>query len=73
MLTGKVNSFDQAKGYGFITPDDDPTASIFVHFSAIQTAGFKTLQPGQEVKFLIAAGKNGQQAVSVSVDDLNNV
>ncbi|KRM89114.1 cold-shock protein [Liquorilactobacillus vini] len=73
MLTGKVNSFNQARGYGFITPDDDPAAAIFVHFSAIQTTGFKTLQPGQQVKFLIAAGKNGQQAVNVLVDDLNNV
>lgn len=72
MLTGRVNFFDQAKGYGFITPDNDPTSSVFIHYSAIQTTGFKTLQQDQRVTFLIAAGKNGPQAVCVKLQDLNN-
>jgi cold shock protein len=63
MPKGTVKWFDDRKGYGFITRDgaDD----VFVHFSAIQGHGFKTLNEGQEVEFEIANGPKGVQAVNV--------
>jgi CspA family cold shock protein len=63
MPKGTVKWFDDRKGYGFITREggDD----VFVHFSAIQGAGFKTLNEGQEVEFEIANGPKGAQAVNV--------
>ncbi|MCE4047378.1 MULTISPECIES: cold-shock protein [Bacillaceae] len=64
MATGKVKWFNSEKGFGFIEVEggDD----VFVHFSAIQTDGFKTLDEGQEVNFDIEEGARGPQAVNVT-------
>ena len=64
MKTGTVKWFNAEKGYGFISiPDED---DVFVHFSAIQTDGFKTLDEGQEVQFEVVQGAKGPQASNVS-------
>lgn len=64
MNTGTVKWFNADKGFGFITVDggDD----VFVHFSAIQGDGFKSLDEGQEVSFDIVQGDRGQQAANVN-------
>ena len=64
MENGKVKWFSNQKGYGFIQTDDGN--DIFVHFSAIQSEGFKTLAEGQEVIFEISEGPKGPQAANVS-------
>ena len=63
MVKGKVKWFNDAKGYGFITPESGK--DVFVHHSAIQGEGFKTLYEGQEVEFEIQDGPKGEQAVNV--------
>ncbi|HLA48348.1 MAG: cold-shock protein [Nitrospinota bacterium] len=63
MAKGKVKWFNEAKGYGFIKQDNGE--DVFVHFSAIQSEGFKTLKEGQEVEFDVKAGEKGLQAVNV--------
>ncbi|UTR08684.1 MULTISPECIES: cold-shock protein CspD [Evansella] len=62
-MTGKVKWFNSEKGFGFIEREggDD----VFVHFSAIQSEGFKTLEEGQEVEFEIVDGDRGPQAANV--------
>ncbi len=65
MATGTVKWFNEAKGYGFITPNDGG-ADVFVHFSAIVGTGFKTLAEGQKVQFSVERGAKGLQAVGVS-------
>ncbi|BAT70837.1 cold shock protein, CspA family [Thermosulfidibacter takaii ABI70S6] len=62
--TGKVKWFNDKKGYGFITRDDTGT-DVFVHYSAINEPGFKTLTEGQEVQFEIVEGAKGPQAANV--------
>lgn len=62
-MDGKVKWFSAEKGYGFI--EKDGGGDVFVHFSAIQSEGFKTLQEGQEVEFEIVDGARGQQAANV--------
>ena len=64
MLNGKVKWFSNQKGYGFIQTDDGK--DIFVHFSAIESEGFKTLGQGQEVEFEISDGPKGPQAANVT-------
>ena len=66
MATGTVKWFNETKGYGFITPDDG-SADVFVHFSAIQAEGFRTLSEGQTVSFEKQASDKGDQAVNVQV------
>lgn len=63
-MEGKVKWFDEAKGYGFITPNDG-SKDVFVHFSAIQSEGYKALKEGDDVSFEVAKGPKGPQAVNV--------
>ncbi|MGM0212750.1 cold-shock protein [Enterococcus sp. AZ109] len=63
MKTGTVKWFDEVKGYGFITYDEDQ--EIFVHFTAIEEDGFKTLKPDEVVEFTIVEGARGAQAAHV--------
>jgi CspA family cold shock protein len=65
MAKGQVKWFDQKKGYGFITREDGD--DLFVHYSAIESQGFKTLNEGDEVEFEISQGKKGLQATNVKV------
>lgn len=62
-MRGIVKWFNNSKGYGFIGRDDGP--DLFVHFSAIEGDGFRTLQDGDTVEFEISAGPKGPQAVNV--------
>ncbi len=63
IYTGKVKWFDAKKGYGFIEREDGD--DVFVHFSAIEEDGFKSLEDGQEVEFEIVEGDRGPQASNV--------
>jgi cold shock protein len=62
-MTGKVKWFNAEKGYGFIEREDG--GDVFVHFSAIQSDGFKTLEEGQAVEFDVVEGNRGEQAANV--------
>lgn len=64
MARGKVKWFSNQKGYGFITPESGK--DVFVHFSAIQGDGYKSLEEGQEVEFDIENGPKGEQATNVT-------
>ncbi|HLE77393.1 MAG TPA: cold-shock protein [bacterium] len=64
MASGVVKWFNPEKGYGFITPDEGGK-DLFVHYSAIQSDGFKTLNEGQRVEFEVTQGQKGPQAVNV--------
>jgi len=63
MPRGKVKWFNESKGFGFIEQEDG--ADVFVHFSAIQQEGFKTLTEGEELEFDITEGAKGPQAANV--------
>ncbi len=63
MSKGKVKWFNEKKGYGFIEQEEG--GDVFVHFSAIQDDGFKTLSEGQLVEFDVVEGKKGPQAANV--------
>ncbi len=65
MPTGVVKWFNEAKGYGFISPDDG-SRDVFVHFSAIQTNGFRKLEEGQKVEFEEVDGAKGPNAQNVT-------
>ena len=63
MSNGTVKWFNAEKGYGFIEREDG--GDVFVHFSAIQSEGFKTLEEGQAVEFDVVEGNRGEQAANV--------
>ena len=62
-VTGTVKWFNAAKGYGFLAREGGP--DVFVHYSAIEAEGFRTLQEGQQVEFEIEQGPKGEQATNV--------
>ncbi len=64
-MTGTVKWFDSKKGYGFVTSENGK--EYFVHFSGIQSEGFKSLVENQAVEFELADGNKGEQAVNVHV------
>ena len=64
MATGIVKWFNDAKGFGFITPDDGDS-DLFAHFSAINMEGFTTLKEGQRVSFDVITGAKGKQASNI--------
>jgi cold shock protein len=66
MATGTVKWFNEAKGFGFVTPDGGGE-DLFVHFSAIAGTGFKTLAENQKVSFDVVPGPKGKQAANLQV------
>ncbi|HBZ18489.1 MAG TPA: cold-shock protein [Betaproteobacteria bacterium] len=68
MSTGTVKWFNDSKGFGFITPDDGGK-DLFVHFSAIQSNGFKTLEENQKVSYDVTSGPKGDQATNIQSID----
>ena len=62
-VTGTVKWFNETKGFGFIEREDGP--DVFAHFSAIQGSGFKTLNEGQKVQFVVTQGQKGPQAENI--------
>ena len=64
LVTGKVKFFNDSKGFCFIEHEQGP--DVFVHFSAINGSGFKTLAEGQQVQFTVTAGQKGPQAENVT-------
>ena len=64
VVTGKVKFFNDSKGFGFIEQEQGP--DVFVHFSAINGTGFKTLAEGQQVQFSVTDGEKGPQAENVT-------
>ena len=64
MATGTVKWFNEAKGFGFVTPDDG-SDDLFAHFSAINMSGFKSLKEGQKVTFEVVQGRKGKQASNI--------
>jgi len=68
MPRGTVKWFNNAKGFGFIGPEDG-SKDMFVHYTAIQTEGYKTLHEGQKVEYEITQGEKGLQAANVVLLD----
>lgn len=64
MATGTVKWFNDAKGFGFIIPDDGGE-DLFAHYSAINMAGFKTLKEGQKIVYEVTQGTKGRQAANI--------
>lgn len=69
MVTGTVKWFSAEKGYGFISVEGgvEGGKDVFVHYSAIQSDGFRSLQEGQQVQFEVVEGRKGPQAANVTI------
>lgn len=65
-ITGVVKWFSRSKGYGFISPDGEEQKDVFVHYSNIEGEGFRNLDAGQRVSFVIEDSPKGPQAVKVT-------
>ena len=65
MAIGTVKYFNDQKGYGFITPDGQENADVYVHFSAIESGGFRTLHEGERVEFELVSSTRGSEATHV--------
>tara|TARA_Y100000588_G_C13961624_1_gene798956 strand:- start:399 stop:611 length:213 start_codon:yes stop_codon:yes gene_type:complete len=70
MQTGTVKRFNKIKGYGFITPDTEDK-EVFVHFSEVQTEGYKELIEGQRVRYCLVEGERGEYAKQVEILEKN--
>ena len=68
MPTGTVKWFNNAKGYGFILPEDEET-DVFAHYSAIEMDGYKTLKAGQQVEFELVDGDKGKHAANIRMPE----
>ena len=66
MAQGTVKWFNSEKGFGFIAPDNSTDGDVFVHYSAIQTSGYRSLDEGQRIAFDIEQGQKGPQAANVT-------
>lgn len=66
MHTGTVKRFNRIKGYGFVAVDNSDS-EVFVHFSEVQTEGYKELKEGQRIKFILAKGERGEFATKVEI------
>ena len=66
MATGTVKWFNAEKGFGFIAPEDG-SADVFVHYSAIQSSGYRSLEENQKVEFDVTQGQKGPQASNIRV------
>lgn len=69
MATGTVKWFNNAKGYGFIRPDDGGE-DVFAHYSTIDMDGYRSLKAGQEVKFELHEGPKGLHATNIEVENI---
>jgi CspA family cold shock protein len=65
MANGTVKYFNDQKGYGFIIPDGQETSEVYVHFSAIESSGFRTLHEGERVEFELVSSTRGSEATHV--------
>ena len=65
MARGTVKYFNDQKGYGFITPEDHGVSEVYVHFSAIESGGFRTLREGEYVEFQVVSSTRGNEATHV--------
>lgn len=70
MATGTVKWFNNAKGYGFILPDDEGGEDLFAHYSEITMEGYKTLKAGQAVVFEVTPGDKGLHATNISLPSI---
>ena len=66
MVNGTVKWFNSEKGFGFIAPEDG-SADVFVHFSAIASSGYRSLEENQKVSYTVTQGNKGPQATAVTV------
>jgi CspA family cold shock protein len=65
MARGTVKYFNDHKGYGFITPEGQEGSEVYVHFSAIESGGFRTLREGEQVEFELVSSTRGSEATHV--------